>query len=150
MVLPTWLTNILDVVTDEVVLEPLILLAAGYMAREYRANRKLQAVADLTLDLVDFIEEHYEEWGIRGPDKMQRFLDLFREEFHKRMGYYPKQTDLESARIRAEAYVQRARREQIIAQVLSGRRVDRRPSLGRGSRSAAAWERTLLRPERSA
>jgi hypothetical protein len=65
---------------------------------------------DLTADIVDYIEEHYKEWGIKGSAKMDKFLEIFTEEFKKQLGRKPKEVELSTARIRAEALVQRARR----------------------------------------
>ncbi|MBE3577863.1 MAG: hypothetical protein IMX00_09250 [Limnochordales bacterium] len=114
--MPPWLRQVIAVLTDEQIVEPLLLIAAVLAGREYHKNRRLQVLSDITLDLVDFIEEHYKEWGIRGPEKMERFLKLFVSEFRKRMGRAPSAGEIETARLRAEAYVQRIRRDQMLAQ----------------------------------
>jgi hypothetical protein len=116
--MPPWLRQIVNVLTDEQIMEPLLLIAAVIAGREYHKNRRVQVLADVTLDLVDFIEEHYKEWGIRGPEKMDRFLKLFVSEFRKRMGRAPNAGEIETARVRAEAYVQRIRRDYALMQAL--------------------------------
>ena len=41
---------------------------------------------------------------------MDKFLQLFSQEYKKQLGRKPKEVELETARMRAEAIVQRARR----------------------------------------
>ncbi|MGI6423959.1 MAG: hypothetical protein ACOX2A_01620 [Tepidanaerobacteraceae bacterium] len=105
-----WLNFIVKVITNEAVLEPLIAVLLGYGVNVYAKNRRFRIIMDITADLVDYIEENYKEWGIKGSEKMDKFLDLFVKEYKKQMGRKPKDIDMETARIRAEAIVQRARR----------------------------------------
>ena len=101
---------ITNVLTNEAVMEPLIALILGFGVNAYAKNRRFRVIMDITADIVDYIEENYEEWGIKGNKKMERFMDLFVKEYRKQMGRKPKDVELETARIRAEALVQRARR----------------------------------------
>lgn len=128
--MPAWVRQVISFLTDDQVIEPLILLAAVLAGREYHRSRRVQVLADLTIDLVDFIEEHYREWGIRGPQKMERFVKLFISEFRKRTGHPPSRAEIESARLRAEAYVQRIRREAMVAQALRREPRSARPRPG--------------------
>ena len=105
-----WLNFIVKVITNEAVLEPLIAVLLGYGVNIYAKNRRFKIIMDITADLVDYIEENYKEWGIKGSEKMDKFLYLFVKEYKKQMGRKPKDIDMETARIRAEAIVQRARR----------------------------------------
>lgn len=105
-----WLRFIVNVLTNEAVMEPLIAVILGYGVNVYAKNRRFKIIMDVTADLVDYIEENYKEWGIKGSEKMDKFLDLFVKEYKKQMGRKPKDIDMETARIRAEAIVQRARR----------------------------------------
>jgi len=41
----------------------LIIIVIGYALQVYQKNRKYQIIADTTVDIVDYIEEHYKEWG---------------------------------------------------------------------------------------
>lgn len=105
-----WLRLLMGVVTSEVVLEPLIIGLISYGVRMYGKSHKYQVIMDTAVDVVDYIEEHYKEWGIRGSEKMEKFLELFTEEYKKRMGKKPNKVDLEMAKVKAEAQVQRIRR----------------------------------------
>ncbi|MCR4430416.1 MAG: hypothetical protein NUV45_05265 [Tepidanaerobacteraceae bacterium] len=105
-----WLKFIAGVLTNEAVMEPIIAVVLGYGVNVYARNRRYRIIMDLAADIVDYIEEHYKEWGIKGNAKMDKFLDIFSKEYKKQMGRKPKQNELETARIRAEALVQRARR----------------------------------------
>lgn len=105
-----WLRALLNAVTSEAVLEPLIMVVLGYGVRLYGQNRKYRVMFDIAVDVVDYIEEHYREWGIKGSEKMDKFMELFTEEFKKQIGRKPTKEELATARIRAEAQVQRARR----------------------------------------
>jgi hypothetical protein len=105
-----WLRAVLNVVTSEAVLEPLIMVVLGYGVRLYGKNRKYQVMFDIAVDVVDYIEEHYKEWGIRGSQKMDKFMELFTEEFKKQIGRNPNKAEIATARLRAEAQVQRVRR----------------------------------------
>jgi len=105
-----WLNFVVRVITNEAVMEPLIALILGLGVNAYAKNRRYQIAMDITADVVDYIEEHYKEWGIKGSEKMDKFLEIFQQEYQKHMGKKPKEEDLETARIRAEALVQRARR----------------------------------------
>jgi len=105
-----WLKFIVNVLTNEAVMEPLIAVILGYGVTAYTKNRRFRIIMDLTADLVDYIEENYKGWGIKGSQKMDKFLELFIKEYKKQMGRKPKDVELETARIRAEALVQRARR----------------------------------------
>jgi hypothetical protein len=105
-----WLKFIVNVLTNEAVMEPLIAVILGYGVNAYAKNRRYRIIMDLTADIVDYIEEHYKEWGIKGSAKMDKFLEIFTEEFKKQLGRKPKEVELNTARIRAEALVQRARR----------------------------------------
>jgi len=105
-----WLKFIGKVITNEAVMEPLIALLLGIGVNAYAKNRRYQIAMDITADVVDYIEEHYKEWGIKGSEKMDKFLEVFQQEYKKHFGKKPKEEELETARIRAEALVQRARR----------------------------------------
>lgn len=105
-----WLKVFWNVITSESVIEPLIVILIGYALQVYQKNRKYQIIADTTIDIVDYIEEHYKEWGIKGNDKMEKFIELFVQEYKKATGRMPKQGELQTARLRAEAHVQRVRR----------------------------------------
>jgi hypothetical protein len=105
-----WLKVLWNVITSESVMEPLIIILVGYALQVYQRNRKYQIIADTTVDIVDYIEEHYKEWGIKGDQKMEKFIELFIEEYKKATGRVPKGEELQTARLRAEAHVQRSRR----------------------------------------
>lgn len=105
-----WLRFIVNVITNEAVMEPLIAVILGYGVNVYAKNRRFRIIMDITADIVDYIEENYKEWGIQGSQKMDKFLELFVKEYQKQMGRKPKDIHMETARIRAEALVQRARR----------------------------------------
>jgi hypothetical protein len=105
-----WLKVLWNVISSESVMEPLIIILVGYVLQVYQRNRKYQIIADTTIDIVDYIEEHYKEWGIKGDQKMEKFIELFVEEYKKAIGRVPKGEELQTARLRAEAHVQRARR----------------------------------------
>ena len=86
----------------------------GYAVRQLNRSHRQQVISDLVIDIVDYIEEHYEEWGIRGSKKMERFLKLFgRGISGGGLGANPTQEEIQAARIKAEGYVQRARRQQM-------------------------------------
>lgn len=106
-----WLNFIKDVFTNELVMEPLIAVILGYGVNMYSKNRKYKIIMDITADVVDYIEEHYKEWGIKGSEKMDKFLEIFAREFKKQLGREPKADDIETAKLRAEALVCRARRD---------------------------------------
>lgn len=105
-----WLKIVLDIITNEAVMEPLIAVILGYGVNAYTKNRRYRVIMDLSADIVDYIEEHYKEWGIKGNEKMDKFMEIFIKEYHKQMKRKPKDVELETARIRAEAIVQRTRR----------------------------------------
>lgn len=106
----SWLKFILNIITNEAVMEPLIAVILGYGVSAYAKNRRYKVIMDLSADIVDYIEEHYKEWGIKGSAKMDKFMEIFVQEYKKQTGRKPKDIELETARIRAEALVQRARR----------------------------------------
>lgn len=105
-----WLKFIWGVITNDAVMEPLIAVILGYGVNTYAKNRKFKIIMDITADIVDYIEENYKDWGIKGSEKMDKFLEIFSKEYKKQMGRKPADQDLETARLRAEALVQRARR----------------------------------------
>ncbi|TYP52486.1 hypothetical protein [Thermosediminibacter litoriperuensis] len=105
-----WLRFIGNILTNEAVMEPLIAAVLGYGISVYNKNRRYRMIMDITADVVDYIEEHYKEWGLKGSAKMEKFLEIFTKEFKKQLGRKPKKEELETAMIRAEALVQRARR----------------------------------------
>ena len=105
-----WLKFIAKVITNEAVMEPLIAVLLGYGININSKNRRYKIIMDISADIVDYIEEHYKEWGIKGSAKMDKFLEIFSKEYKKQIGRAPGEVELESARIRAEALVQRARR----------------------------------------
>ena len=109
-----WLKMLWSVITDDAVLEPLIIILMGYALQVYQKNRRYQIILDTTVDVVDYIEEHYKEWGIKGNKKMAKFLELFVKEYKKATGRAPSKAELETARLRAEAHVQRARRGEML------------------------------------
>lgn len=113
-----WLQLLWRTVTSEEVLRLALAVALGFMVRVLERSRRDQYLATLVGDVVDFIEEHYQEWGIRGEAKMARFIEIFSEEYRRATGRSPSPEELELARLRAEAQVQRARR--------AGRAVPRR------------------------
>ncbi|HHU68817.1 MAG TPA: hypothetical protein GXZ31_00765 [Thermoanaerobacterales bacterium] len=104
-----WIKMITGVITSEIFLEPIIMVLVGYGIRMYGKNRKYRIIVDITIDLVDYIEANYKKWGIKGSQKMDRFLRMFKEEFKKQIGREPTPNELETARIRAEAQVYRNR-----------------------------------------
>lgn len=110
-----WAKLIADIATSEAVMEPVIALMVGYWIRQYNKDRKYRVAGDIVMDIVDYVEEHYREWGIRGSQKMDRFLELFAEEYQQQLGRTPTVKEVQSARVRAEAHVQRARREDRMA-----------------------------------
>jgi hypothetical protein len=105
--------TLLTVLTSDVVLEPVLAVLVAYGIKTYQSGRRNQLVSQTILDLVDYIEEHYKEWGITGSEKLNRFLELFIDEFQKQMGRQPNKNEIQSAVIKAEAHVQRARRETV-------------------------------------
>ena len=106
----TWLKFVVNILTNEAVMEPLIAVILGYGVNAYSKNRRYRVIMDITADVVDYIEENYKEWGIKGNEKMDKFLETFVKEYRKQMGKKPKDIEVETARLRAEAIVQRARR----------------------------------------
>ena len=107
--MPNWAKNIIGILTDGVLLEPIIMLLVGYLVRLLGKNRKYRIIIEITVDIVDYVEANYKKWGIKGSEKMDKFLQLFTEEFKKQVGRYPSTNELETARIRAEAQVYRNR-----------------------------------------
>lgn len=105
-----WLKVLWNVITSDAVMEPLIIILVGYALQVYQRNRRYQIILDTTVDIVDYIEEHYKEWGIKGEKKMEKFIELFVKEFKKATGRPPRKDEVETAVLRAEAHVQRARR----------------------------------------
>lgn len=105
-----WLKVLWNVITSDAVMEPLIIILVGYALQVYQRNRRYQIILDTTVDIVDYIEEHYKEWGIKGHKKMEKFIELFVKEFKKATGRPPRKGEIETAVLRAEAHVQRARR----------------------------------------
>lgn len=103
--------TLLNILTSDAVMEPVITVLVAYGIRVYQSSRRNQIIGQTILDLVDYIEEHYQEWGITGNEKLLKFLELFAEEFQKQMGRRPNEDEIRSAVIKAEAHVQRARRE---------------------------------------
>jgi hypothetical protein len=110
MKMPEWLRVLISVATSEEVMRAVVIVGVGYLGQVSQRNNKDRQLAEITIDLVDFIEEHYSEWGIRGPAKLERFLQLFSEEFHRVIGRQPTPRELQTAKLKAEAHVQRARR----------------------------------------
>ena len=111
--MPSGLVNAVKIITSDGVMEPLVVVLVGYAVRQLNRSHRQQVISDLVIDIVDYIEEHYEEWGIRGSKKMERFLKPIGEEFRRRLGANPTQEEIPAARIKAEGYVQRARRQQM-------------------------------------
>ena len=107
--MPNWAKNIIGILTDGVLLEPIIMLLVGYLVRLLGKNRKYRIIIEITVDIVDYVEANYKKWGIKGSEKMDKFLQLFTEEFKKQVGRHPTENELETARIRAEAQVYRNR-----------------------------------------
>lgn len=105
-----WIKFIFNILTNEAVMEPLIAVILGYGVNAYAKNRRYRVIMDITADIVDYIEENYKDWGIKGSEKMDKFLEIFAKEYRKQMGKKPKDVEVETARLRAEAIVQRARR----------------------------------------
>ncbi|MDI3280316.1 MAG: hypothetical protein QJR13_02965 [Bacillota bacterium] len=137
-----WLQLLWRTVTSEEVLRVTLAVALGFVVRALERSRRDQYLTALIGDVVDFIEEHYQEWGIRGEAKMARFLEIFSEEYRRATGRSPSPQELNLARLRAEAQVQRARR--------AGRAVPRRqeqearlgpvaPGGERGAERRKAW-----------
>ena len=54
-----WLRFIVNVLTNEAVMEPLIAVILGYGVNVYAKNRRFKIIMDVTADLVDYIEENY-------------------------------------------------------------------------------------------
>lgn len=108
--MPEWLRILISVVTSEEVMRAVVMVGVGYFGQLMQRDKTDRLLGEMTIDLVDFIEEHYTEWGIRGPAKLERFLKLFSEEFRRVMGRMPSELELQTAKIKAEAHVQRARR----------------------------------------
>ena len=106
----TWAKFIFNILTHDAVMEPLIAILLGYGVRHYAKNRRYRIIMDISADIVDYIEENYKDWGITGSEKMDKFLDIFSKEYKKQLGRSPRDVEMETARLRAEALVQRARR----------------------------------------
>lgn len=98
-------------ILSEEVFEPLILIALGSGLRAFNRQRRSKVLDELTADIVDYIEENYRDWGIRGQQKMEKFIDLLINEFRKEIGRKPSKQELETAKLKAEAMVQRVRRQ---------------------------------------
>ena len=79
--MPSWLVNAVKIITSDGVMEPLVVVLVGYAVRQLNRSHRQQVISDLVIDIVDYIEEHYEEWGIRGSKKMERFLKLLARNF---------------------------------------------------------------------
>ncbi len=107
------LKSLVEVLTSEEVMRPLILVGISLLWRSMARTKTDQALSNLAVDVVDYIEEHYKEWGIKGNQKMAKFIEIFGEEFKKSVGRQPNEAEVNTARLKAEAQVQRARREQI-------------------------------------
>ncbi|MBE3575626.1 MAG: hypothetical protein IMW99_09295 [Firmicutes bacterium] len=105
-----WLRVFWDVITSEEVMRPLIILVAGIISHQVQKYHKHQIASEIIVDVVDYVEEHYQQWGIRGSAKLERFMELFEAEFTKAMGRRPTAAERETAKIKAEAAVCRARR----------------------------------------
>ena len=112
-----FLQCIVEHTTGDAVMEPVITILVAYGIRAYQSSRRNQVIAQTILDLVDYIEEHYQEWGISGSEKLDKFLQLFIEEFRANMGRNPNEREIQSAVIKAEAHVQRARREAVSGRI---------------------------------
>lgn len=108
-----WLKSLVEVLTSEEVMRPLILVGISLLWRSMAEAKADKALSNLAVDVVDYIEEHYKEWGIKRDQKMARFIEIFGEEFKKAVGRQPNEAEINTARLKAEAQVQRARRVQI-------------------------------------
>lgn len=106
-----WLRALWAAVISEEVMRALILVGVGVVSHQLNKNNRGRTLCELTSDVVDFIEEHYQEWGIRGDEKMARFIEIFSKEFRAAVGRRPSEAEIRRAQLRAEAVVQRARRE---------------------------------------
>jgi len=111
-----WWQVVKNFILSEEVFEPLILIVLGSGLRALNRQRRSKVLDSLTEDIVDYIEENYRRWGIRGQQKMDKFIELLINEFRKEMGYKPSKKELETAKLKAEAKVQRVRRESIVMQ----------------------------------
>lgn len=105
-----WLRAFLAAVASEEVMRALILVGVGVISHQLNKTNRSRTLTELSIDIVDFIEEHYKDWGIRGDAKMARFIELFAAEFKGAVGRRPTQDELRRAQLCAEAAVQRARR----------------------------------------
>lgn len=105
-----WLKSFAKIITDDVVLEPLLMVVVGYGVRLYSKSTRHKLVLDTAVDIVDYIEENYRKWGIKGNEKMDKFLELFTEEFKHQTGKVPTEKEIRTARIRAEAQCHRSRK----------------------------------------
>ena len=120
-----WWQVISKFILSEEVMEPLILIALGSGLRAFNRQRRSKVLDELTADIVDYIEENYKNWGIRGQEKMEKFMKLLIEEFRKEIGRKPSKQELETAKLKAEAMVQRVRRQTLAG--LQSHPVARRP-----------------------
>ena len=84
-----WWQVVKNFILSEEVFEPLILIVLGSGLRALNRQRRSKVLDSLTEDIVDYIEENYRRWGIRGQQKMDKFIELLINEFRKEMGYKP-------------------------------------------------------------
>lgn len=103
------LKSIVNIATTDIVLEPLIAIILGYGVNLYSKNRKYQIIMDITTDVLDYIEKNYKKWGIPENKKMEKFMEIFKKEYKKHIGKLPKNEEIETAMIRAEALAYRSR-----------------------------------------
>lgn len=103
------LRSIANIVTNDIIMEPLIAIILGYGVNLYAKNRRYQIIMDITVDVIDFIQKNYKKWGLPENEKMEKFIDIFKKEYKKHMGRLPKQHEIETAVIRADALMYRYR-----------------------------------------
>lgn len=120
-----WWQLITKVFLSEEIMEPLILILLGSGLRAFNKQRRSKVLDELIVDIVDYIEENYHDWGIRGQEKMDRFIELLIDEFRKEIGRKPSKSELVTAKLKAEALVQRVRRQSITG--IQSHSVARRP-----------------------
>ena len=108
-----WWQFIKNYLLSEEIFEPLILVALGSGLKAINRQRRSKVLDSLTADIVDYIEENYHNWGIKGQQKMDRFVAILINEFRKEIGHKPSKQELETARLKAEARVQRVRRQSV-------------------------------------
>lgn len=101
--------SVANIVTNDIVMEPLIAIILGYGVNLYAKNRRYQIIMDITADVIDYIEKNYKDWGIPENKKMEKFMDIFKKEYKKHMGKLPKDDEIETAMIRADALIYRSR-----------------------------------------